>query len=96
MFPKLSCHVYVFRQGLNEVVCDLFGWQARAKGDFNVSCYISSGKSAFIFSEIINVAHERNRAHAFSLNFERHLYLPLDVWIAKVPLHYQECIHLTD
>lgn len=89
MFPKLSCHVYVFRQGLSEVACDLFGWQATAKGDFNVSCYISSSKSAFIFAEIINVAHERKRAHAFSLNFERHLYLPLDIWIAKVPLHYQ-------
>lgn len=46
------------------------------------------------FAEIINVAHERNRGHAFFLNFER--YLPLDIWIAKVPLHYEECTHLID
>ena len=68
--------------------CDLFGWHARAKGDFSVSCYISSSKSVLIFAEIINVANERNRADAVSLDFERHLYyLPLDILIAKVALH---------
>jgi len=70
------------------VACDLSGWQARTKGDFSVSCYISSSKSVFFFAEIINVANERNRADAVSLDFGRHLcYLPLDILIARVALH---------
>lgn len=69
MLPKLSCRVYIFRQGLYEEACDIFSWQARAKGDFSVSCYISSSKPVFIFAEIINVANERNRADAVLLDF---------------------------
>ena len=77
------------------MACDLFGWQARAKGDFSVSCCISSSKSVFIFAEIINVANERNRADAVSLDFGRHLYyLPLDILIARVALHIIKNVHL--
>lgn len=95
MFPKLSCHVYIFRQGLYEMACDLFGWQARVKGDFSVSCYISSSKSGFIFAEIINVANEENGAEAVSLDFGRCLYyLLLGILIARVTLHIIKNVHV--
>lgn len=76
------------------MACDLLVWQARAKGDFSVSCYISSRKSGFIFAEIINVANEGNRADAVSLDFWKHFYyLSLDILISRVALHIIKMVH---
>lgn len=95
MFPKLSYHVFIFRYGLYEVAYDLLRWQGRVKGDFSASCCLSSSKSGFIFVEIINLANERNRADAVSLDFGRYLcYLSLDILIARVALRIIKKVHV--